>query len=470
MFKVSELCQVIDGSTICPYDDFIVKNLTTDSRQVKKGSVFFAFKGDNFDGHDFCELAVKSGASVLVVEKLQLPLPEDVVVIKVKDTLKSYQQLAAYWRLRFKIPVVAVTGSTGKTTTKDIIAAALGDSLKVLKSYANFNNEIGVPATLLRLDSTYQAAVLEMGMRGLGQIKELAEIANPTIGVVTNVGKTHIEILGSVDNIASAKQELVEALDENSTAIFNGDDTMVAQMVQVAKGKTVCFGLDKNNKVRAENIRQNISGMQFTCIDDISEASYEVEVPILGIHNVYNTLCAISVASVLGVDRTKMLEGLKNIELSGMRQHIENIHGMTFIDDTYNASPDSMRAALSLLKSMPGKRKIAILGDMLELGDIAKKEHAKLGEAVSEAGVNLLITIGNKSQHTSAKAAELGVRTWHFEKQTLALDAAMSLFALGDTVLFKGSRGMHIDELLQLIKQRLAKKEGAAADGKDINE
>lgn len=465
MIKASELCQVTEGSAICPYDDFFIKSISTDTRKIKKGDVFFALKGEHFDGHDFCEQARQNGASILVVEKLPSPFPENIVVVKVKDTLKAYQELAVYYRMQFNIPVIAVTGSTGKTTTKDIIAAALGSSMKVLKSYANFNNEIGVPATLFQLNSSYQAVVLEMGMRGLGQIKELAQIARPTIGVVTNVGKTHIELLQSVENIAKAKQELIDELPEKSTAILNCDDKYVEQMASAAKGEVIFYGFSDKAQIRAENARQEEKGIVFTCLDSINNNSYEVFVPVLGMHNVYNTLCAISVATVLGIEKDAVLAGLQNVEFSAMRQNIEQIYGMTFVDDTYNANPDSMRAALELLSNLPGKRKIAVLGDMLELGEIANEEHAELGRIVSETGVNVLITVGSKSYHTSAKAAELGVRTWHFATHKLALETIVPLISEGDTILFKASRGIHMDELLKYVKEQLAEREQKNLNG-----
>ena len=455
MIKATELCQVTEGSAICPYDDFFIKGISTDTRKIKKGDVFFALRGENFDGHNFCEQAVQNGASVIVVEKLPMPLPENVVIVKVKDTLKAYQELAAYYRLQFKIPVIAVTGSTGKTTTKDIIAAALGDSLKVLKNYGNFNNEIGVATTLLQLNFKHQAAVLEMGMRGAGQIRELAEMASPTIGVLTNVGKTHIELLHSIENITLAKRELVEQLPEKSIAILNCDDPNVMSMAEAVNGEMLLYGLSNAAQIKAENIRQYEQGMEFTCIDKTNESSYQVIVPFLGMHNIYNTLAAIAVATVLGVEKESMLAGLQHTELSVMRQSIEQFQGITFVDDTYNANPDSMRAALELLRDLTGERKIAVLGDMLELGDIASQEHAELGRIASETGLDFLITVGSKAYHTSERAAELGVRTWHFATHKLAVETVLPLLKERDTILFKGSRGMRMDELLQMVKEGL---------------
>lgn len=456
--KMSEFCQVTDGAAISPYDDFIIQNIVTDSRVVKKDDVFLALKGEQFDGHDFCKAAVDSGAKAIIVDKLELPLPEKVLVVKVKSTLKAYQDIAEYKRLKFDIPVIAVTGSTGKTSTKDIIAAALSSSMKVLKSHANFNNEIGLPATLLNLDSTYESAVVEMGMRGKGQIKELAEIAHPTIGVVTNVGKTHIELLKSVQNIMKAKRELVEALDQTGTVILNADDENVRSMSGSAKGKVVLFGFSDDADIKASDVVQSTEGLTFTCTDKQGGRKFAVKLPLLGRHNIYNALCAIAVCSVLQVDTDRMLEGLSKVELSAMRQQVSKISGMIFIDDTYNASPDSMKAALELLQDMPGKRKIAILGDMLELGKVSDDEHTRLGDIAAESGVELLVTIGSKTYHTSERAAEKGVRTWHFKTHSQAVEMAGELLEKGDTVLFKGSRGMHIEEVLKALTEKLRDK------------
>ncbi len=414
--------------------------------------------GEKFDGHNFCLSAIKNGAKAVVVEHLPKSLPKGIVAVVVEDTLKAYQDLAAYNRDQYDIPVVAVTGSVGKTSTKDLIAAALGKCKKVLKTLGNHNNEIGVPLTLLKLQKEHEVAVLEMGMRGLGQIKLLAQIAKPTIGVVTNIGETHVELLGSVANSALAKRELVESLSDEGVAILNFDDPYVKEMVEVAKGKVIFFGLSSGADIRAKNIRDEGMGTFFECVNKVSNEEYSVTIPLLGDHNVYNALAAIAVASAMQIPTEDILAGLAEAEITSMRQELLPVNDMIFINDTYNSSPSSMRAALKTLGRMKGKRKVVVLGDMLELGEFSDKEHKEIGREVVKCGIDLVVTVGSKSCHISIEAAEHGIPSWHFKNHSFAADTLATMLQKGDSVLFKGSRGMHIDELLNAVKDKLAQK------------
>lgn len=457
--KVSEICQYTGGSAIQPYDDFEVAGVSTDSRTIKPGEVFIALDGESFDGHSFCQSAVNNGAKVLVVTRLPQLLPgDDVVIIMVKNTLKAYQDIAACYRSKFDLPVIAVTGSTGKTSTKDIIAAALATGKNVLKSQGNYNNEIGLPLTLLQLTHKHELVIVEMAMRGPGQIRELAQIARPDIAVVTNVGQTHIELLGSQENIAAAKQELVEELPVGGTAILNFDNEYVRAMADATKAKKIFYGFDPKADIRAENIRREKLCTVFHCVNKITDEEYDVSLPLLGEHNVYNTLAAIAVCTALKIDREKMLSGISTVVLSGMRQEISETCGMLFVNDAYNASPTSMQAAIRTLHSMPGKRKVAVLGDMLELGEIAEAAHRQVGMEIVKQRIDLVVTVGNKSHFISSTASEYGVRSWHFQNHASAAQALSTLLNIGDTVLFKGSRGMHMEELLAVLKEKLAGK------------
>ncbi|MDR3349237.1 MAG: UDP-N-acetylmuramoyl-tripeptide--D-alanyl-D-alanine ligase [Acidaminococcales bacterium] len=459
MLKISELCQATGGATAWPYEDAQLPEVVTDSRLVSPGVAFVAIVGQKFDGHDFCAVAAKNGAKAIVAAKPPFPPPENAALIMVKDTLAAYQEIAAFYRNKFALPIIAVTGSVGKTTTKDLIAAALGDSCKVLKSQANFNNEIGLPATLLKLTAEHKAAVVELGMRGAGQIRQLAKIAKPAIGVVTNVGNAHIELLGSVENIAAAKQELIEELDAGAVAVLNADDHYVSLMGAAAKGRTVTVGFGDKAEIRAVNILQHERGLSFTCQDGLSGVEYQVNTALLGRHNVYNMLCAIAAATLLGVKREDMLAGLSEPVITKMRQNIQKAGGITIIDDTYNASPASMKASLELLRTLPGKRRVAVLGDMLELGALSGAEHENIGRLAARNGIDFLITIGEKSHRVAREAGRLGVPNWHFQSSFLAADIIKRLIKPGDTVLFKASRGIKLDELLAVMKKYWSRPE-----------
>ncbi len=459
MLKISELCFVTNGAALQPYDDINILNVTTDSRTTKPDSAFVALRGEKFDGHDFCQDAIKNGAKVIVIEKFIVPPPDNVVQVKVNDTLTAYQDIASFYRSKFDIPVIAVTGSTGKTTPKELIYAALERQMPVLKSHANFNNEIGLPATLLNLESKYKAAVVEMGMRGIGQIQQLAQIARPTIGVITNVNQTHIEVLKTMENITIAKQELVQELTEHDFAILNCDDDNVLKMSEHTKAKVVFYGFNDKADITATDIEYLEEGTEFKCVDKEKKISYHVFIPLLGKHNVYNTLAAIAVAKLLNVDVGKMLEGLKNMKVSKMRQEIIKISGITFIDDTYNASPASMQASLELLEKIQGNRKIAVFGDMLELGEYADSEHEKLGELVAKYKTDILLTVGDKSFFACQKAFENGVKADHFKKNEVAAYTLLPLLKKGDVVLVKGSRGMHMEVFLQTLQEKMLEEE-----------
>ncbi len=455
MIRISEICQFTGGGAIQPYDDFEVGGVSTDSRLVKNGDVFVALEGENYNGHDFCQVAVQKGAKALVVSNLPQPLPDSVVVIKVKNTLKAYQDIAACHRSKFNLPVVAVTGSAGKTSTKDIIAAALSESKNVLKSQGNHNNEIGLPLTLLDLTPQHQVLVVELGMRGLGQIRELAEIARPDIAVVTNVGQTHIELLGSQENIVAAKRELVESLSDSGTAILNGDDTYVREMASATKARKLFYGLGESADITAKNIKREGLTTVFCCANKISGQEYEVRLPLLGEHNVYNALAAIAVTTVLKIDKDIMLSGLATTVLSGMRQEVSEAGGLLLVNDAYNANPAAMCAAAKMLNNMPGKRKVMILGDMLELGDMSDEAHRAVGREIVRQGIDMVVTVGDKSALISRESAEQGVRSWHFAEKTPVLPLLEEILQPGDTVLFKGSRGMRMEELLDGLKEKI---------------
>jgi len=429
-------------------------DVVTDTRLVKKGVLFITLIGEKFDGHDFIQTAIEKGAAGVVVsrnyseaELRDLPI----TVIQAEDTLKAYQLLAKVYRRRFSIPVIAITGSNGKTTTKDFTAAVLSANFNVLKTEANFNNEIGLPKTLLQLQANHQVAVVEMGMRGFGQIAELAEIAQPTIGIVTNVGETHMEILGSLANIAKAKAELVEHLDENSVAILNADNSFVAAMQSKVKGKCITFGIDKPSDLKAGHIKTvHKNCTEFDCT--FKGQSYSFVLPIVGRHNVYNVLAALAVGFTLGLSAVEMQKGLTGFAATKMRFEIQQVGLYQVINDAYNASPMSMKAALETLADVAARRKIAVLGDMLELGSVSVAAHKNIGKLVADQKIDALITFGDMAAHIAQEARTAGVQLVYTCKSHAEAGIALKeILQPEDTILFKGSRGMQMEKIIDLI-------------------
>ena len=435
-------------------NDMVYTGIETDTRTIGEDAVFVALRGEKFDGHDFVEQAVSSGAAAVIVEDgKRFYVDGDYAIFVVADTLKAYQDLARFHRCRFMLPVVAVTGSAGKTSTRSLIATVLGQKYNVLQTEKNFNNEIGLPRTLLQLTKEHGVCVVEMGMRGRGQIKELADIAEPTVGVVTNVGKSHIELLGSQANIAKAKAELVEALDSEGTAVLNQDDKRAAAMAGQCRGKVVGYGIENDAPVMAGNIKNDEKGLTFTCrcFDQIMD----VHMPVIGVHNVYNALAAVAVGRLLGLSEHQMQRGLAEYHGVPMRQELVHTDSVTFINDAYNANPASMTEAVNMLVTLAGGRTVAVLGGMLELGDWMREEHEKIGVFLAKKGVNVLITLGDEALYIAKAAKEAGLMniysvTTHAE----AADILHNIMKPGDTVLLKGSRSFAMEKILPYFERK----------------
>lgn len=425
--------------------------VTTDSRKIAEGSLFVALKGENFNGEDFAADALKKGAAAVLVSKSAQNLPEG-VVLKVDDTLTAYQQIAASWRNRFKIPVVAITGSSGKTTTKDLTAAVLSALGRVCKTAANFNNEIGVPMTLLDLDESHRAAVVEIGMRGRHQIESLARVVKPTIGTVVNVNETHIEILGSVENIARAKAELVEAIPEGGTVILNADNPYTLAMKTAARPNVqiLTYALDAPADLTAENLIVDGHSTEFTL--NYGGHSYAFEIPIIGRHNVSNALAAIAAGLTVGLTIDEIKRGIASLVTTKMRFEVIHRDGITIINDAYNASPASMRAAIRTVAETYDNRKVAVLGDMLELGDIAKKAHREVGFELAKNNFDTLIVLGELGKFIADGAKAAGLKNiYAVDTHEAAAKKIRAVLREGDVVLFKASHGMHLEKVIELI-------------------
>jgi len=388
----------------------------------------------------------------VVISNPDAYVPDKVTTVVVADTLTALQELSGFHRRRFSIPVIGITGSNGKTTTKDMTAAVLGSRLNVLKTEANFNNEIGLPLTLLKLTGSHQAAVVEMGMRARGEIQRLATIASPTVAIITNVGETHIELLGSVENITAAKAELVESLAADGLAVLNCDIPQVRAMQDKTAARAVLYGFDRQAHVRAENVHDGNQETTFDCV--WSQGKFTVALPAVGRHNVYNALAAIAVGLELGLHPLEICTGIRKFVPSAMRLHIEQIGVYTVINDAYNASPLSMNAAIETMATVARGRKVAVLGDMLELGDVAVEAHCRIGQKLADAGVQVVITVGEMARHIAGAALEDGVNvTVSCSSHEEAQEALRKLLQPGDTILIKGSRGMKMEKILELFKK-----------------
>ena len=431
-------------------------DLVSDTRKITEGVLFLAFKGEKFNGEDFAAEALKKGAAGVMVS---LGCAEEKIrecqgtVLQVEDTLAAYQQLAKAWRERFpQLSVIAITGSNGKTTTKDLTAAAISARGPVLKTQANYNNEIGLPLTLLGIREEHTAAVVEIGMRGFHQIEPLAKIAQPQIGIVTNVGETHMELLGSLENIAKAKAELVEAIPAGGTVILNADNRYVAGMRnQAAEGvRVLTFGIEQLADVRGEAIRTE--GRMTKFMVEYQNERHEYEIAMVGRHNVYNALAAIAAGFALGLTAEEIHDGLKNLEATKMRFECQTVKEWQVVNDAYNASPMSMTAAINTLSELTQGRKIAVMGDMLELGSVSVEAHRKVGQELAEKGFAAVITRGEMGSYIAEGAEKGGIAAvCRCASHEAAAEKLHEILQPGDTILFKGSRGMQMEKIIDLL-------------------
>ncbi|OUL19702.1 UDP-N-acetylmuramoyl-tripeptide--D-alanyl-D-alanine ligase [Nostoc sp. RF31YmG] len=418
--------------------------IQTDTRIIKPGEVFVALRGENFDGHEFVATAIAKGALAAIVD-FDYENP-DFPVLQVKNTLEAYQKIARWWRDRFDIPVIGVTGSVGKTTTKELIAAVLATQGRVHKTYGNYNNEIGVPKTLLELSPEHDYAVIEMAMRGKGQIAELTHIANPTIAVITNVGTAHIELLGSEAAIAQAKCELLAEMPKDSVAILNHDHPLLTSTAaQVWQGQTITYGLSGGD----------IQG-QLIDHEKIKVSGIQLPLPLPGRHNATNFLAALAVARVVGIDWASLQAGV-NVDMpTGRSQRFALPNDVVILDETYNAAPEAMLAALQLLADTPGKRKIAVLGAMKELGERSPQLHQRVGETVQKLKLDgLLVLVDGQDAEAIAKSAE-GIPSECFATHAELVARLKTFVQEGDRLLFKAAHSVGLDRVVNQLRAEFA--------------
>lgn len=456
LFTVQEMLEITRGRLHAGRPETPVTGFAYDSRKVRPGDCFVAMPGERANGHDYAGKAAELGAAcVLAARPVEAP---GAAVILVQDPLTALGQLGRAHRNRYPIPVVGITGSVGKTTTKDLIAAVLSERWKVFRSPGNLNSEVGLPVALMALDETYEVAVQEMGMRALGEIEYLVSIAQPTVGVVTNVGPTHLELLGSIENIALAKSELIRGLPATGTAVLNADDDRVAAMAAVApaQGRLWFYGTRAQGKgerwVSARDVRrEGEAGQRFTLVTPVGEA--EAYLPAPGPHNVLNAMAAVSVGLDLGMTLEEAARGIAGYTPSGSRMRIVKTGGIRILDDTYNAAPVSTIAALKTLRELAGEgRGIAVLGSMFELGAAAVEGHRQVGAEAARLADHVL-TLGDLAEHISEAA---GARAHHYSDKPALLADLTALLQPGDTVLVKGSRGMVMEEIVQALEKHFA--------------
>ncbi|WP_199315503.1 UDP-N-acetylmuramoyl-tripeptide--D-alanyl-D-alanine ligase [Aerosakkonema funiforme] len=422
----------------------LATGISTDTRSLMPGEVFLALRGENFDGHKFVRSAVEKGAIAIITERdVDDKLPADFPELRVADTLKAYQAIASWWRDRFPIPVIAVTGSFGKTTTKELIAAVLSTKGRVLKTQANYNNEIGVPKTLLELGPEHDFAVIEMAMRGRGQIAELTQIAHPTIGVITNVGTAHIGILGTEEAIAQAKCELLAEISPTAVAILNQDNCLLMETAAtVWQGQTITYGLEGGD-LRGELIN----------LETLRVEGLEFPLPLPGRHNAQNYLAALAVAKVLQIDRTPLTAGLSVTLPEGRAKRYELPNDIVILDETYNAGLESMLAALNLLAQTPGQRHIAVLGTMKELGEKSSQLHRQVGAKARELNLDALLILADDPQAEAIAQGAEPLPSECFKTHADVVKRLKEVVREGDRILFKASHSVGLDRVVNEFRQ-----------------
>jgi UDP-N-acetylmuramoyl-tripeptide--D-alanyl-D-alanine ligase len=440
-----------------PFLQHMITGVSIDSRTVGAGNLFIPIKGEKFNGHQFVKDAFDKGAVASFWQEDEPNPPSDVPLIFVKDTLEALQTLARNYRQQLDVKVVGITGSNGKTTTKDLVAAVLSTAYRVHKTEGNLNNHIGLPLTILRMKEDTEIAVLEMGMSARGEIERLSEIANPDIAVITNIGEAHLQDLGSREAIAEAKFEIVSGLKENGVFIYNGDEPLLNNLVKNASKKLLplTFGQNESSDYYPFDIRQEDEKTIFK----INKApDFEFSIPVLGKHNVYNALAAIAVGFSLNIEWEKIQNGLHQAALTNMRtEMIKTKEGFTVINDAYNASPTSMKAAIQLLNDLKGyKRKIVVLGDMLELGEREIEFHQEIGRYLDPENIQFVFTYGRLGAEIAKAAKETYApdRVKAFEDKSELINELKPLLTPEDIVLVKASRGMKLEEVVAGLQQK----------------
>lgn len=459
--KIKEILQATKGKLIQGNEEEEINEFCRDTRIIKEGDAYIGIKGENFDGNTLWKNAFENGASTVILQgidfsKENLEKYQNENIIVVEDTIEALADIATYRRMLFgkDFPVIGVTGSVGKTSTKDIIANVVSQKYKTLKTQGNNNNNIGLPFTIFNLKDQ-EAAVIEMGMNHFGEISKLTKIAKPTISVITNIGTSHIGNLGSRENILKAKLEILEGMDKKVLVINNDNDLLHKFYLENKDVEIHTYGIENESEVTAENIVLNENESEFVC--NIKGEKFNVKVPVGGIHFVYNALCAATVGTLLGLSKEQIENGIKTFELTKKRMDITELkNGVTIINDSYNASFESMQASLKYLSGLNAKRKIAVLGDMFELGEYSKELHEKVGKEVVKNKIDILVCCGDNAKYIVNMAKKEGMpkeKVFYFDNKEQIEKFIRENAQNGDSVLFKASNGMKFFNIVEnLIK------------------
>lgn len=434
-----------------------VAGVVLDSRQVEKDYLFIATKGEKVDGHTFIDSVFEKGAMGVISEQ-ELDAPKGPYIL-VQDSFQALKDMAEYYRKQLSVRVVGITGSVGKTSTKECIAAALSKKYQVLKTSGNFNNEVGLPLTVLKIREEHEVAVLEMGISDFGEMHRLSKIARPDICVITNIGQCHLENLKTRDGILKAKSEIFDFMAEDGAICVNGDDDKLATLTEIKGVTPVFFGRNSEAQIYATDVvNKGLAGSSLVAhrkLDGIDD-DFTVEIPLPGEHMVYNALAAVSVGTILGLTKEELVEGIASVESVGGRSHIINAEKYTIIDDCYNANPVSMKAAIDLL-TMANTRKVAVLGDMFELGENEKALHEEVGRYAAEKKIDCIICTGELSaqMYEGAKASASVSKVIYCKDREDLLSQIVNYIQPLDTILVKASHGMHFEEVVKLLEKGL---------------
>lgn len=451
--SVKSIADFIGGRLVG--DDVCIEKITTDSREASSGTAFIGIKGERVDGNDYATDFLKNGGSCAVVEK-NIDIPHGKTAIIVDDTKKAIRDIAEFYRMSLEIDVVAVTGSVGKTSTKEMLNSVIEQQFKVFSTKGNFNNEIGVPLTVFQLDSFYEKAVVEMGMSNLGEISRLTKIAKPQVAVITNVGTAHIGNLGSQENILRAKLEILEGLAYDGLVILNGDDKLLWDAKKNISHRALYYGIE-NEKADyvAYDVNADENGSSFKM--NINGEAFEFSVPVVGIHHVYNAMAAIICGLHFDMEVSSIAQGVAKYSTTGMRQNEIKIGNVTIIEDCYNASLDSMKSSINVLEALKKNgRSIAVLADMLEQGDMSESLHRQVGDYAAQKNVDVVVCVGNDAKYIADQSRNKGVANVFVFDDNCSASAFLRDFIIdGDVLLIKGSRGMRLEEISAALQEQL---------------
>ncbi|MBE6035186.1 UDP-N-acetylmuramoyl-tripeptide--D-alanyl-D-alanine ligase [Aminipila sp.] len=455
---IKEVCNALKGELILGNENDYIERVCTDSRKAVRGDLFFPLIGENHDAHKFIPMAIDGGCSDFVVsdpkEIMEHPLKEQLHVILVEDTTKALQNLASYYLSTFNMKKIGITGSTGKTTTKDMLYYICSGKHKTARNVGNLNNHIGLPLTVLGFDEGTEIGILEMGMSEFGEINLLAEIVKPDIGIITNIGTSHIENLGSREGILKAKLEITNFFTEKNILVVNEINDMLTRENTQGVYKRLSVGNNgKSDFIISDIIDRGEEGIAFTVEHKLEAMRFELPIP--GRHNAVNGTLAVAAAMELGISMEEAAKGLAKMELTDKRLNIKGKDGVKIIDDTYNASPDSMKAGIDVLMAAKGMRKIAILADMLEMGKDSPKYHREVGEYAARQRVDILMAVGEQARYMAEAAEEIlgKEKVRYYSDKEKLMSEIKTAVQLGDIILVKGSRGMAMDQVVKKIME-----------------